>query len=167
MNDTSTDASRSKDADMNSLLNKLFHAERWQERAAAARELGFLKDGRAVNLMCTALKKEQDHMVINRIIEALGRIGNVKATSLIIERLQEAMEKNTLDKYRLIIIIESLINIKDKRALAYIGHFLNSEDEEVRDLAREAFDIIEPNWREIIERESKERTIEDIFKTKL
>ncbi len=157
----------SRDADMNNLIKELFHAETWQERANAARKLGFLNDGRAVNLMCTALKKEKDHMVINRIIEALGRIGNVKATIGIVEKLKKEFQKANPDKYRVITIIESLMNIKDKRALAYIGHFLTSEDEDIKNLAQEAFDIIEPNWREILKKEKKEKSIQDIFKTNL
>jgi len=157
----------SRDADMNNLIKELFHAERWQERADAARRLGFLKDGRAVNLMCTALKKEKDHMVINRIIEALGRIGNFKATVGIIEKLKEQIRGENQDKYRVITIIESLMNIKDKRALAYIGHYLTSEDDELKALAQEAFDVIEPNWREILEKEKKEKSIQDVFKSNL
>jgi len=156
-----------RDADMNNLIKQLFHAEKWQERADAARQLGFLNDGRAVNLMCTALKKEKDHMVINRIIEALGRIGNFKATVWIIEKLKEQIRGDNQDKYRIITIIESLMNIKDKRALAYIGHFLTSEDEEVKALAQEAFDAIEPNWQEILEKEKKEKSIQDVFKSNL
>jgi hypothetical protein len=59
------------------------------------------------------------------------------------------------------------MNIKDKRALPYIGHFLTSDDEELKELAKDAFDVIEPNWREIVEEEKKrERSIRDIFEEK-
>ncbi|HDZ18922.1 hypothetical protein LCGC14_1539630, partial [marine sediment metagenome] len=59
-------------AKFNSLIKQLFHDEEWQNRADAARELGLLEEGRAVNLLCSALKSEKDYIVINRIIEALG-----------------------------------------------------------------------------------------------
>ena len=54
----------------NSLINQIFHDKDWQKRADAARELGIMKDGRSVNLLCRALRLENDHLVINRIIEA-------------------------------------------------------------------------------------------------
>jgi HEAT repeat protein len=156
----------SKDKDMNALIKELFHAEKWQERADAARNLGFLKDGRSVNLICTALRKEEDHMVINRIIEALGRIGNLKATRVIIEKLKKEIEKESPDKYRVSIILEALMKLKDKRALAYVGYFLNSEDNDLKAIAKEAFDVIEPNWREIVKKEQrKQKSIQDVFKS--
>ena len=123
-----------------------------------------MKDGRAVNLLCRALRKEKERMVQNRIIEALGMIGNGKATMRIIEKMEEDINRGNLDKYRIIYTIESLTRIKDKRALSYIGQFLSSTDEEIKKLAETAFDVIEPNWREIVDRERKKLSIEDIFK---
>ncbi|MFX1487959.1 MAG: HEAT repeat domain-containing protein [Promethearchaeota archaeon] len=149
----------------NSLVKQLFHDEDWQKRADAARKLGIMKDGRAVNLLCRALRSETDHLVLNRIIEALGRIGDGRATLRIIEKLKEEIDKSEIDKYRIIYIIEALKDIKDKRALEYIGPLLSSNDEEIKKLAQAAFDTIEPNWREIIKNERKEKSIQDIFKT--
>ncbi|TFF98924.1 MAG: hypothetical protein EU541_06280 [Promethearchaeota archaeon] len=155
------------DTDFNTLIRDMFHAEEWKDRANAVRNLGFLQDARAVNLMCRALKKEGEYMVVNRIIEALGRIRNPKATLVIIDKLKEEIEKEQSDKFRITTIIESLMSIKDKRALAYIGHFLNSEDEDIKQTAKEAFDVIEPNWREIVKKEKKKaESIEEIFKNK-
>ena len=151
-------------ANFNSLIKQLFHNEELQNRAEAARELGLLKEGRAVNLLCRALKSEKDYMVTNRIIEALGRIGDGKATLKIIEKLEEEQEKEEIDKYRIIYILDSLINIKDKRALGYIGAYLKFPDEELQGLAQRAFDIIEPNWREILDKENK-KSFEEIFKS--
>ena len=148
----------------NSLIDQLFHGKEWQERSEAARELGIMKDGRAVNLLCRALRTEQDKVVQDRIIEALGKIGDGKATLIIIERLREMIDSDNIDKFRLINIIESLISIKDKRALVYIGPFLNTSEEEVRKVTENAFDIIEPNWRQIIKKERETKTIQDIFK---
>ncbi len=147
----------------NSLIKRLFHNEEWQNRAEAARELGLLEEGRAVNLLCRALKSEKDNMVINRIIEALGRIGDGKATLRIIEKLEEEQKKEEIDKYRIIYILESLTRIKDKRALGYIGAYLDFPDEELQELAQKAFDTIEPNWREIIKR-ANNKSFEKIFK---
>ncbi|MFO8019592.1 MAG: HEAT repeat domain-containing protein [Promethearchaeia archaeon] len=151
----------------NSLIRNVFHHDDWQERAEAARKLGYLKDKRATNLLCKALRKEEDHLVVNRIIEALGRIGDPRATMRIIEKLKEELDKFKGDKFRIKYIIESLTRLKDKRALPYIGPFLRSSDEDLKKLAKEAFDIIEPEWEKILEKEkTKDKTIESIFKEK-
>lgn len=142
-----------KNAEFNALIKQLFHDDDWQKRVEAARQLGLLKDGRAINLMCRALRSEKDHTVINKIIEALGRIRDGRATLRIIEQLKEEQEKYEPDKYRIIYIIESLTRIKDKRALAYLGPLLDSSDNDIKNLALNALNIIEPNWKEIIERE--------------
>ena len=47
----------------------------------------------------------------------------------------------------------------------YIGQFLNSEDEDLQKLTEKAFDVIEPKWRDIVEKERK-KSIEEIFKAK-
>jgi len=151
----------------NAVIKQLFHDKNWQKRAEAARQLGFLRDGRSVNLLCRALKSEKDQMVCNRIIEALGRIGDGRATLIIIERLKEEMNKQEADKMTVIYILESLTRIKDKRALVYIGNFLSSPDEEIKKLSENAFNVIEPKWRKILEEERKEKSIQDIFKGNL
>lgn len=152
-----------KNAEFNALIKQLFHDNNWQKRAEAARQLGLLKDGRATNLMCRALRTEKDHIVINKIIEALGRIGDGRGTLRIIEKLKEEQDKNEIDKFRLIYIIESLIKIKDKRALSYLGPLLDSSDKDIKNLVVQAFDVIEPNWKERIERE-RNKSIQEIFK---
>jgi HEAT repeat protein len=150
-------------AKFNALIKQLFLDDDWQKRAEAARQLGLLKDGRATNLMCRALRTENDHIVVNKIIEALGRIGDGRATLRIIEKLEEEQEKDEIDKFRVIFIIESLIKIKDKRALSYLGPLLDSSDEDIKDLTLKAFDIIEPNWKTIIKRE-RNKSIQEIFR---
>ncbi|MHA1688142.1 MAG: HEAT repeat domain-containing protein [Promethearchaeota archaeon] len=129
---------------LNYLLKQVFHEKDWKERAEAARQLGFLKDGRAVNLLCKALNSEKDPNVIMRIIEALGNIGDPKATMSIIEKSKQESEKAIVNKYFIINAIEALKKLKDKRALIFIGHYLNSEDEELRESAKNAFKVIEP-----------------------
>jgi len=151
--------------DYNEILNQLFVNESWKKRAEAAQKLGFMRDKRAVNLLCRALRSEKDNMVQNRIIEALGKIGDGRATLRIIEILEEELKNDTIDKFRLIYIIESLMNIKDKRALMYIGQFLDSQDEDLRKLTEKAFDLIEPKWHDIVEKERK-KSIGEIFKVK-
>ena len=151
----------------NALIKQLFHDEDWQKRAEAARELGIMEEGRAVNLLCRALRSEKDHLVINRIIEALGKIKDGRATLRIIEKLLEELDKSENDKFRIIYILEALKSIKDKRVLEYIGLFLNSSDEKLKTLTQEIFDLIEPEWRDIIEKERKEKTIQEIFKFKI
>ena len=149
----------------NETLNQLFINESWKKRAEAAQKLGFMRDGRSVNLLCRALRSEKDKMVQNRIIEALGKIGDGRATLRIVEILEEELKNDTIDKFRIIFIIESLMNIKDKRALRYIGQFLNSQDEDLRKLTEKAFDLIEPKWHDIVEKERK-KSVEEIFKAK-
>lgn len=158
-----------KNTHFNALIKQLFHDRDHQKRAEAARQLGFLRDGRAVNLLCRALKNEYDPMVINRIIEALGQIGDGRATLGIIEKLKEELDKPEIEKNKLkiIFIIESLMKIKDKRALVFIGHFLNSTDDKLKILTQKAFDVIEPNWRHILEKERQEKSIQDIFRVNL
>ncbi|MFX1378700.1 MAG: HEAT repeat domain-containing protein [Promethearchaeota archaeon] len=152
-----------KNAEFNALIKQLFHDTDWQKRADAARQLGLLKDGRATNLMCRALRTEKDHIVLNKIIEALGRIGDGRATLRIIEKLEEEQEKDEIDKFRVIYIIESLMNLKDKRALSYLGPLLDSSDNDIKNLTLKAFDVIEPNWKEIIEKE-RTKSLQEIFR---
>lgn len=149
----------------NGILNQLFLDESWKKRAEAAQNLGLMRDARSVNLLCRALRSEKDKMVQNRIIEALGKIGDGRATLRITEILEEELKNDTIDKFRLIYIIESLMNIKDKRALTYIGQFLSSQDDDLRELTEKAFDVIEPKWHDIVEKERK-KSIEEIFKAK-
>jgi len=160
---------QAKNINFNQLIKQVFHDKESDKRAEAARQLGFLQDGRSVNLLCRALKTEDDPIVINRLIEALGRIKDGRATLRIIEKLDEEIKKPemNLDKLRVIFIIESLTRIKDKRALKSLSHFLNSSDEKLLQLAESAFDAIQPNWRQIIEKERKEKSVQDIFKVSL
>jgi hypothetical protein len=150
----------------NSLIKQLFHDDDWQKRADAARELGIMKEGRSVNLLCRALRSEEDHLVINKIIESLGRIGDGKATLRIIEKLKDELNSSEPDKFRIIYILEALKKLKDKRALVYIGTFLDSSDMDIKNVTQEAFDSIEPNWKEIVKKERSEKSIQDIFKIK-
>lgn len=152
-----------KNAEFNSLIRKLFHEKNWQKRAEAARLLGIRKDGRATNLLCRALRAEKDHIVVNKIIEALGRVGDGRATLRIIEKLEEEQAKDEIDKFRIIYIIESLIKIRDRRALTYLGPLLDSSDDDIKELTIMAFDVIEPKWKEIIKRE-RNKSIQEIFK---
>ena len=160
---------QAKNINFNRLIKKVLHNKESDKRAEAARQLGFLQDGRAVNLLCRALKSEEDPVVINRIIEALGRIEDGRATLRIIEKLEEEIKKPEveLDKLRVIFIIESLTRIKDKRALESISYFLNSSDDKLVQIAENAFDLIKPNWRQIIEKERKKKSIQDIFRVSL
>jgi len=160
---------QAKNTHFNELIRQLLHDKDSDKRAEAARQLGFLQDGRAVNLLCRSLKTEIDPIVVNRIIEALGRIADGRATLSIIEKLKQEIKKPEieLNKLRVIFIIESLTTIKDKRALESISYFLNSSDDKLLKLAENAFDKIKPNWRQIIEKERRERSIQDIFKVSL
>ena len=160
---------QAKNVNFNQLIKQVFHDKESDKRAEAARQLGFLQDRRSVNMLCRALKTEQDPIVINRIIEALGRIEDGRATLRILEKLEEEIKKPEIEinKLRVIFIIESLTRINDRRALESISYFLNSLDEKLLQLAEKAFDVIKPNWRQIIEKERKQKSIQDIFKTSI
>jgi len=134
----------------NKHIKKLFDDSSWKNRAIAAQKLGQLKEGRATNLLARALKSEKDEVVINRIIEAMGEIEDAKATMLIVEILKKELEKSEeeQDKTRLFIIIESLMKIGDKRALEHLGILLNSCHNDIRKLTEEAFECIDPNWKQ-------------------
>jgi HEAT repeat protein len=155
-----------KNINFNNLIKHMLHNKDSEKRAESARQVGFLRDGRSVNLLCRALKTETNPNVVNRIIEALGRIGDGRATLGILEKFEIEMKKSESDsdKLRIIFIIESLTRIKDKRALEFISLYLDSPDDKLFNLAQNAFDIIQPNWREIVKRDQKERTMQDIFK---
>jgi len=160
---------QAKNVNFNQLIKQVFHDKESDKRAEAARQLGFLQDRRSVNMLCRALKTEQDPIVINRIIEALGRIEDGRATLRILEKLEEEIKKPEIEinKLRVIFIIESLTRINDRRALESISYFLNSPDEKLLQLAENAFDVIKPNWRQIIEKERKHKSVQDIFKTSI
>jgi HEAT repeat protein len=151
----------------NNLIKLLFHGENWEERAEAARQLGFLRDARAVNLLCRALKSEKDSIVSLRIIEAMGRIGDGRSTILIIDKLNDVKDEIEENKITIIACIEALSRIKDKRALPYIADYLDSPHNDIKNLTEKAFDEILPNWREIIKREQRERSLQEIFRVDL
>jgi len=143
----------SKNDEFNESIKKLFHGK-IMEKAAAARKLGHLKEGRAVNLLIKALNKENDAVVINRIIEAMGEIRNTKSTLSILKFLSEELEKpeEDQDKVRLFLIIDSLMKIGDKRALQHLGILINSCDADIRKRTEKAFECIDVNWRENIKK---------------
>jgi len=138
----------------NKYIKQLFEGSSWKERAIAAQNIGNLREGRATNLLARALKSENDPVVINRIIEAMGEIRDPKATMLIINFLKKELEKpeESQDKTRLFIIIESLMKIGDKRALKHLGILLESCHSDIRQLTEEAFECIDPFWKENVEK---------------
>jgi HEAT repeat protein len=133
-------------------IKKLFHGKTTMDRAAAANHLGYLKDKRATNLFLKALKSEKEPVVINRIIEAMGEIKDVRTTMMIIDILKKELElpQDSQDKQRIFLIIESLMKIGDKRALKHLGILLDSCDSEIVKLTEQAFECIDPNWKENI-----------------
>lgn len=143
--------SNTQNTDFNNAIKNLFNGE-LMERVAAAKKLGDMRDGRATNLLIKALKSEKEGIVINRIIEALGDIKNAKATIPIAEFLKIETQKpeTEQDKTRMFLIIESLMKIGDKRALTHLGILLNSCHSDIRKLTEEAFECIDPNWKDNI-----------------
>jgi HEAT repeat protein len=140
---------KTQNDDFNDAIRNLLHGE-VMERATAARKLGQLKEGRAINLLIKALSKEEDPVVINRIVEAMGDIKHPKSTLSIIDILKREIEKpdDVQDKALLFLIIESLMKIGDKRALEHLGLLLESCDADIRTRTEEAFECIDPKWKE-------------------
>ncbi|MHA1669835.1 MAG: HEAT repeat domain-containing protein [Promethearchaeota archaeon] len=139
--------------EFNEAIRKLFHGGT-MERVDAARKLGYLQEGRAVNLLIKALNKENDALVINRIIKAMGEIRNAKSTLSILKFLSEELEKSeeNQDKARLFLIIDSLMKIGDKRALQQLGILIDSCDADIREFTEQALECIDVNWRENIKK---------------
>ena len=141
--------SNSRDNEYNLAIKNLFHGK-IMERASAARQIGHFKEGRATNLLVRALNSEEDSIVINRIIEAMGEIKDAKATMVIVEILKRELEKDESeqDKSLLFLIVESLMKIGDKRALEHLGILSRSCESDLKKLTEEAMKCIDPNWKE-------------------
>jgi len=140
--------SNSRDSEYNLAIKNLFHGE-IMERASAARQIGHLKEGRATNILVRALNSEQDSIVINRIIEAMGEIKDAKATMVIVELLKRELDKheNEQDKSLLFLIVESLMKIGDRRALEHLGILSKSCESDLKELTEEAIECIDPDWK--------------------
>ncbi|MFX1594325.1 MAG: HEAT repeat domain-containing protein [Promethearchaeota archaeon] len=140
---------KTRNESFNNNIKTLFNSSIWKDRAIAAKNLGQLKESRAINMLARSLKSEKDAVVINRIIEAMGEIGDPKATMFIIDFLKKELKKpeGDQDKKRLFIIIESLMKIGDKRALEHLGILLDSCHSDIRELTEEAFECIDPEWK--------------------
>ena len=140
--------SNSRDSEYNLAIKNLFHGE-IMERASAARQIGHLKEGRATNILVRALNSEQDSIVINRIIEAMGEIKDAKATMVIVELLKRELDKheNEQDKSLLFLIVESLMKIGDRRALEHLGILSQSCESDLKELTEEAIECIDPDWK--------------------
>jgi len=148
--------SNSRDSEYNLAMKNLFNGE-ILVRASAARQIGHLKDSRSTNLLIRALDSEEDSIVINRIIEAMGEIKDAKATMAIVELLKKELEKqeSEQDKSLLFLIVESLMKIGDKRALEHLGLLLEVCEGDIRSLTEEALECIDPNWKENLTKNSK------------
>ena len=144
-----SNSQNSRDNEYNLAIKNLFHGK-IMERASAARQIGHFKDGRATNILVRALNSEQDQIVINRIIEAMGEVKNSKATMVIVEVLKRELAKleSEQDKSLLFLIVESLMKIGDKRALEHLGLLSRSCESDLKKLTEEAIECIDPNWKE-------------------
>ena len=141
----------------NELIRQLFNDEKWERRANAALELGYLRDKRATNLLIKALNKESDISVLNRTVEALGRLKDPKATIPLIRFLKERFNKNDPNKDLIFVTIESLMKLGDKRALTELGLIMDSCDEEIKGLTEQTLDCIDSNWRENLSKLKNEK----------
>ncbi|MHA1350557.1 MAG: HEAT repeat domain-containing protein [Promethearchaeota archaeon] len=151
-----SNSTNSRDNEYNLAVKNLFHGK-IMERASAARQIGHFKDGRATNILVRALNSEEDSIVINRIIEAMGDVNDAKATMIIVDVLKRELEKqeSEQDKSLLFLIVESLMKIGDKRALEHLGLLSRSCESDLKKLTEEAIECIDPNWKENLAGNSK------------
>ncbi len=151
-----SNSTNSRDNEYNLAVKNLFHGK-IMERASAARQIGHLKDGRATNILVRALNSEEDSIVINRIIEAMGEVNDAKATMIIVDVLKRELKKqeSEQDKSLLFLIVESLMKIGDKRALEHLGLLSRSCESDLKKLTEEAIECIDPNWKENLRKNSK------------
>jgi HEAT repeat protein len=138
----------SQNSEYNLAIKNLFHGE-IMERAAAARQIGHLKEGRATNLLVRALNSELDPIVISRIIEAMGEIKDAKATMVIVEILKRELDKHESEQNQSLLfsIVESLMKIGDKRALEHLGILSKYCESELKTFTEEAIECIDPEWK--------------------
>ena len=150
------DSNNSRDNEYNLAIKNLFHGK-IMERASAARQIGHFKDGRATNILVRALNSEEDSIVINRIIEAMGEVNDAKATMIIVDVLKRELKKqeSEQDKNLLFLIVESLMKIGDKRALEHLGLLSRSCESDLKKFTEEAIGCIDPNWKENLAGNSK------------
>ncbi len=131
-------------------IEQLIKGDSWKLRALAATKLGNFKNSRATSILIESLRSEKDLGVINRIIEALGKIKDHKATAPIIEFLKKELSKKDPNATTLYIVIESLFKIGDKKALTELGVIQDSCSTDIRKMTEKALQCIDPNWKEHI-----------------
>jgi len=94
-----------------------------------------LKDHRSVAPLARAAKEDPDWWVQERAIEALGDLGDPRATPVVVNLLQNK-ELNW-------VCVEALGKLGDPRAVPYLGHVLRRGDDEFRLAVLDALDAID------------------------
>jgi len=114
-----------------SLIQKLQNSHR-NARAQAARELGKIKDGRAVQPLINALK-DKDSYVRGQVVEALGEIKDARAVDSLITTLKDEDYLYVRQE-----TVKALGKMKDGRAVQTLINALNDEYPDVREEAVKA-----------------------------
>jgi len=144
-------------------INRLFFGKTWNERADAAIKLGKTKALKNTDYLIKALKSEKDEIVINRIIEAIGKMKDPKATNVLTDLLNKELQlpENKQNKSKLFALVESLIKIGDKKALEDIGILLESCSSDLKELSEKSLECVDPNWKENVKTQSKLNSIKE------
>ncbi|HEY0089331.1 MAG TPA: HEAT repeat domain-containing protein [Candidatus Lokiarchaeia archaeon] len=152
---------KTQNTDKEENINKLSNGKTWNERAEAAIKLGKSKDLKNTDYLLKALKSEKDEIVINRIIEALGKMKDPKATNPLTDLLKKELQLPEIkqNKSKLFALVESLIKIGDKKALEDIGILLESCSSDLKELSEKSLECIDPNWKENVKIQSKLNSI--------
>ncbi len=132
------------------------------EKQSAIRSLGLLKAEKAFSILFNDLKifnrkfakykKENTNILKWYLIEALGYIGNKRATPFLL-----TLYKTTSDQNEKCFIVETLGRLKDKRAVPLLKKALKTEVWGIRVLAAEALKKITGKEYKVEEPKIKER----------
>ena len=93
-----------------------------------------LKDHRSVAPLAKAAKEDDDWWVQERAIEALGDLGDPRATPVVVNLLQ-VPELNW-------VCVQALGKLGDPRAIPYLGHMLSRANQDLRIAILDALDAI-------------------------
>ena len=122
-------------------------------RAQAARDLGKIKDGRAVQPLIIALK-DKDSYVRGQIVTALGEIKDARAVDSLITILKDEDYLYVRQE-----TVKALGKIKDGRAVQTLINALNDEYPDVREEAVKALIEIGPPGIEPLNQAIKENNL--------
>lgn len=101
-------------------------------RAAAAFALGQIGTGGSQDVLLGRLREERDSLVVGRILEALGRLGNAEALGQVIDSLNENQSEFVVAEQALAIARFALRGIKTEQSIWHCFELLANPSADVR-----------------------------------